>query len=96
MSFRDKHTPKGKAKILERNHTQRINQLNEAVHQQQRDLISEQQAEARTTTEAPTTEEVVWSARTQDIRNRITGKKRQAADRWNRFAGTGESGGRGR
>jgi hypothetical protein len=29
------------------------------------------------------------------IRNRVTGQKRISRERWNRFAGTGESGGRG-
>lgn len=37
----------------------------------------------------------VWSARMQDIRNKIDGKKRMADDRWNRFAGTEGGGGRG-
>lgn len=41
-------------------------------------------------------EEVVWSAKVQDIRNRLTDRKRQAQDRWNRFAGTEGSGGMGR
>lgn len=34
--------------------------------------------------------------RMQQIRNRVSGKKRAAKDRWNRFAGTSGSGGRGR
>lgn len=37
----------------------------------------------------------VWSAKTQEIRNRLTDKKRMAGDRWNRFAGTEGGGGRG-
>lgn len=37
----------------------------------------------------------VWSARLQEIRNRVDGKKRMADERWNRFAGTEDSGGRG-
>ena len=40
--------------------------------------------------------EEVWSAKTQEIRNKLTGKKRASRDRWNRFAGTGGEGGRGR
>ena len=40
-------------------------------------------------------EDVVWTARTQEIRNRLTGQKRQAKERWNRFAGTSGGGGRG-
>lgn len=41
-------------------------------------------------------EEPVWSARLQEIRNKNTGRKKAARERWNRFAGTAESGGRGR
>lgn len=37
----------------------------------------------------------VWSAKTQEIRNRLNGKKRDAKERWNRFSGTEDSGGRG-
>ncbi len=41
-------------------------------------------------------EDVVFSAKMQKIRNRLTGKKRMAKDRWNRFAGTSGGGGAGR
>lgn len=41
-------------------------------------------------------EEPVWSAKTQEIRDRLTGKKRHARERWNRFAGTSGGGGMGR
>ena len=37
-----------------------------------------------------------WTARTQMIRNRLTGKQRDAKDKWNRFAGTAAAGGMGR
>lgn len=40
-------------------------------------------------------ENPVWSAKTQEIRNRLTAGKRQAAERWNRFAGTEGGGARG-
>ena len=43
-----------------------------------------------------TSETPVWSARTQEIRNRLTGKKHMARERWNRGAGTSGSGGMGR
>jgi type IV secretory pathway TrbL component len=36
-----------------------------------------------------------WSARMQEIRNKNTGRARMASERWNRFAGTEEGGGRG-
>ena len=37
-----------------------------------------------------------WSDKVSKVRNRLTGKKRDAKDRWNRFAGTSDAGGRGR
>ena len=36
-----------------------------------------------------------WSDKTATIRNRLTGKKRESKERWNRFAGTSDAGGRG-
>lgn len=54
----------------------------------------EQRALAEPPPSAPKQEEVVWSARTQEIRNRLTDRKHMAKSRWNDFAGTG--GGRGR
>lgn len=38
----------------------------------------------------------IWSAKLQEIKNRNTGRKRVAQDRWNRFSGTSDAGGRGR
>ncbi len=38
----------------------------------------------------------VWSAKMQEIRNKIDGKKRMAEERWNRFAGTDDAGAMGR
>jgi hypothetical protein len=36
-----------------------------------------------------------WSDKVSTIRNRLTGKKRLSTERWNRFSGTGDAGGRG-
>ncbi len=44
---------------------------------------------------SPKGDEEVWSAKMGEIRNRLTGKKRAAKERWNRFAGTEGGGGRG-
>jgi hypothetical protein len=44
----------------------------------------------------PAPHQEVWSAKVQEHRNMITGKRRAAQDRWNRFAGTSGGGGRGR
>lgn len=37
----------------------------------------------------------VWSARLNMIRNKVTGQREMAKERWNRFAATGDAGGRG-
>lgn len=37
-----------------------------------------------------------WTDKVSKVRNRLTGKKRDAQDRWNRFAGTSDAGARGR
>jgi hypothetical protein len=42
-----------------------------------------------------TPDTIVWSAKHQMIRNRLTNKKRMAKERWNRFAGTAAAGARG-
>ncbi len=36
-----------------------------------------------------------WMAKAHEARNRLNDKKRTSAERWNRFAGTEDSGGRG-
>ncbi len=38
----------------------------------------------------------IWSVQVSTIRNRLTGHKRLSEERWNRFAGTEDGGGRGR
>lgn len=40
--------------------------------------------------------EAEWTDKVSKVRNRLTGKKRDAKDRWNRFAGTSDAGARGR
>lgn len=39
--------------------------------------------------------EEAWGDKVSTIRNRLTGKKRMSKERWNRFSGTGDAGGRG-
>ncbi len=69
------------------------------THQEETARAAEQEAErlaehAAAAASAP--DEPVWSARMQEIRNKNTARKRMAQERWNRFAGTSGSGGRGR
>lgn len=40
--------------------------------------------------------EKLWSSKLSSIRNRLDNSKRVSDDRWNRFAGTSDGGGRGR
>ena len=36
-----------------------------------------------------------WTDKVAKVRNRLTGKQRESKERWNRFAGTSDGGGRG-
>ncbi len=84
--------------IRARNRKTQINVQHAKTHQAEHEAQLEAQQAAMDAAAAiqedPGT--IVWSAKTQDIRNRLTGKKRQARDRWNRFAGTAAAGGMGR
>lgn len=51
--------------------------------------------EARKPKRSEKKDEELWSAKTTQIRNRLTDKKRTSKERWNRFAGTSDAGGRG-
>jgi hypothetical protein len=88
--------------ILKNRKYQQINQQEDTLARG-RDLEKEREEEikksalasSRRAEQAKDGKEPAWSARMQEIRNRIDGKKRMADERWNRFAGTEESGGRG-
>ncbi len=89
--------------FLRNRHALRINQQAE-VHERNRELDREREEEMReaalaSSRKAEKTDgqgKPVWSAKMQEIRNKNTGRKQMAADRWNRFAGTEGGGGRGR
>lgn len=55
--------------------------------------IKEQDENRKPGSEGPTDEEV--SDKMANIRNRLTNQRRLSRERWNRFATTGDSGGRG-
>ena len=85
-----------KKQILQRNKRNQI--IIQHAEQHQAELEAARKAEealreARAHTEPQ--EEVVWSAKTQEIRNIITSKRRASKERWNRFAGTASAGARG-
>lgn len=102
------HHPKDEKKlkklqqILKNRKYQQINQQEDTLARG-RDLEKEREEElreqatrsSRLSAQKKQGEEPAWSARMQQIRNRIDGRKRMADERWNRFAGTEESGGRG-
>ena len=98
-----KHAKKHKKllQFFKNRHTRDINLIAEE-HALGRDLEKESEEEVRDmgaraarkgTEGAPGN--VVWSAKLQDIRDKNTGRKRMAQERWNRFAGTEGGGGRG-
>ncbi len=91
------HKEKKKAAIVARNKRDiRVN-IQADFHEDSQRIERERDAELREAA-LPTDAdgEVVWSAKLQEVRNRLNGKKRMASDRWNRFAGTSGGGGRGR
>ena len=45
--------------------------------------------------EAKKEDDLVWSAKVGEVRNRLTDKKRASKERWNRFSGTDSAGARG-
>jgi hypothetical protein len=106
MSHHPKHHDDKKHKklqqLLKNRKFQQINQQEDALARG-RDLEKEREDElreqatrsSRLSAQKRTSEQPVWSARLQEIRDRNTGAKRMATERWNRFAGTEESGGRG-
>ena len=102
-----KHTKKQKKllQMFKNRHTQEIN-LQADMLARGRDLEKEREEKMRaaglaSSRSAQKTKDgnkpgnVVWSAQLQEIRNKNTGRKRMATERWNRFAGTESGGGRG-
>ncbi len=103
MSHKDKHAggkAAKKAAIMARNKRHVLINEQAAFHDESQQLERNREEALREETAAQASVgadgEVVWSARLQEVRNRLTGKKRMAGDRWNRFAGTAGGGGRGR
>jgi len=99
------HKPHGKALkkklMLARNKRLQMLFQHARIHAAENARIMDEEAAAlaapvEKTREQKDKDEQVWSAKTQEIRNRLTRKKRDAKDRWNRFAGTEGGGGMGR
>lgn len=101
MSHKDKHHPTKKQQILARN--KRHQMINELARLDAADRQVQAETNARTLESAVESTaakgkdgEVIWSAKLQEVRNRVSGKRKMAAERWNRFSGTEGGGGRGR
>ena len=100
MSHKDKHVSKHAAKkaaILARNKKHQLINEQAEFHEDNRRLQREFDDDLTAQLARSTDEDgnVVWSAQLQEVRNRLTGKKRMAKERWNRYAGTASGGGRG-
>ena len=99
----DKHSKKHKKKqlIAQQRHQQHINQMtgdqgrSRELDQEREEEIRAAALESARIAERLSDGKPVWSAKLQMIENKLTGKKRAADSKWNRFAGTAGGGGRG-
>ena len=89
------------AQLLKNRKQQGIQEQADALNRE-RDLDREREEEIRAASAkssrgaAKTADgKPVWSAKMQEIRDKNTGRKTMAKERWNRFAGTESGGGRG-
>jgi len=71
---------------------ERERNLDREREEEQRELATKS---GRAAAKKSADEKPTWSARMQEIRDKNTGRTREAKDRWNRFAGTEGGGGRG-
>ncbi len=107
MSHDHHHDKKAKklAQLLKNKHQQVINAMADQLALG-RDLEKEEEekrkrlalaagGKSKSVAEKHPVDAVAWSARMQQVRDRNTGRLRMADERWNRFAGTENGGGRG-
>lgn len=90
---------KQKLTLIRNKKSQRI-QEHLKLHEQSRQIAREAQQESfeiATGADSPDNmvKEPTGCARLQEVRNKLTGRKTMAKERWNRFAGTAAAGGRG-
>lgn len=85
-----------KAFIRKRNKKQFIIQTQLDALKREQDRQQDMQAQMSTSAEVTTVQgDAPWMSSVAQYRSRIDDKRRLSKERWNRFAGTGESGGRG-
>lgn len=84
--------------LLERNKRHQEINLHAKQHQENTELLRKEDKKRFQSfqSQGESSGEPVWSARLQEIRDKNTGRKRAARDRWNRFSGTEGGGGMGR
>lgn len=84
--------------ILMRNRKQQRIREHMLLHEQSRQIAREAQEagyELITATPDNVVKEPTGCARLHEVRDKLTGRKTMAKERWNRFAGTAAAGGRG-
>lgn len=85
---------KAKKKAIQKKNRKTFEML-EALRQMHEADARSHEHERERPKDEPKTSEEVWSAKVATIRNRLTDQRRTSKERWNRFAGTGDEGGRG-
>jgi hypothetical protein len=104
MSDDHKHQKHLKKKLQQaKNRRAQIIFQHAELHARERELDQEREDELREAARAASKRgaeakkgQPAWSAKMQEIRSKLDGKKRMAEGRWNRFAGTEGAGGMGR
>ncbi len=84
--------------ILMRNRKQQRILQHLILHEQSRQIARDEHTksyENATSSPEKVVTEPTGCARLQDVRNKLTGRKKMAKERWNRFAGTAAAGGKG-
>ncbi len=100
MSFFISRREKKKEQIKRNKYHQMLYDLvrirrNQADHEREERTEREKRKKLAMATAADQNDDLIWSAKVGEIRNRLTGKKRASVERWNRFAGTEDGGARG-
>ncbi|MDX2072775.1 MAG: hypothetical protein SFX19_00230 [Alphaproteobacteria bacterium] len=97
MSFFLTRKAKKKAQAKKNKYHQMIFEMVRLRREEDGRLKEEEEKRRKTNrlSEAKKEDDLVWSAKVGEVRNRLTDKKRASKERWNRFAGTEGGGGRG-
>jgi len=85
---------KAKKKLLDKKN-KRHQQIFHALRLMRAEAARTKSLNTPAKTKGPGEKKGEWTDKTASIRNKLTGKKRESKERWNRFAGTSGGGGRG-